>query len=80
MEELEGMSARIWASTDELHIVLAVNAATPLPLEVIDATGRSVMSVRVSGANITVPFTAPSGVYVALLGNGAQRVAVRFVN
>ena len=78
VEETENDELRAWYANDELTIVARRNIAN-LPLRILDATGRMVLNTSVSGERITIPFTASSGIYVAVIGDAPQRTTVRFV-
>ncbi len=77
VEEAGNDQLRAWYANDELTIAARQNI-TNLPLRIMDATGRTMMSTSVSGERITIPFAASSGIYVVVLGD-AQHIVLRFI-
>ncbi len=78
VHEASAASARAWYADEELTVVLH-EAGARCTITILDAVGRSVLSETTSGSRTVVPFTAPEGVYLAVITDGEQRSVVRFV-
>lgn len=78
VNEVQVAQAQVWYADGQLTI-MRPSQQDLLAVEVIDATGRTVITTTVSGDRAVLPFEATHGMYVALLGKSPQRMAVRFV-
>jgi hypothetical protein len=78
MSEELAAQARVWYANEQL-IIVRHGQQDLLPVEVIDATGRTVLTTTVNGDRTVLPFDATHGMYVALIGKSPERLAVRFV-
>ena len=78
MSEELAAQARVWYANEQL-IIVRHGQQDLLPVEVIDATGRTVLTTTVNGDRTVLPFDVMHGMYVALIGKSPERLAVRFV-
>jgi endonuclease I len=78
VEEQAALDHRLWVHDGTM--VVEWTSSSTAQLMVLDAAGRSVLQQSLQGPRSELQLDLAPGVYVALLGDGSQRTAVRFVH